>query len=43
MLTNRKFNIVIVQKGNGAGIPLATKFNKTIAYKGKTIRANIGG
>lgn len=41
MLTSRTFNFVIVQKGTGVGVPLATKFNKTVAYKGKEMRVRM--
>ncbi|HJV78960.1 MAG TPA: glycoside hydrolase family 31 protein [Paludibacter sp.] len=36
MLTTRKFNFVVVQKGNGVGVT-AGKTTKTVVYKGKGI------
>jgi alpha-D-xyloside xylohydrolase len=40
MLTERVFNIVIVDKTNGLGNQPSLKFNKSIRYKGKTLVVN---
>jgi len=36
MLKSRTFNIVLVNKQNGTGVTVATKFNKTVTYIGKS-------
>ncbi|MDR1683267.1 MAG: DUF5110 domain-containing protein [Candidatus Symbiothrix sp.] len=38
MLKNRKFRIVLVDKGNGVGVEETAKADKTADYNGKTIR-----
>ncbi len=35
MLKSRAFKIVVVDANNGTGVSSATKFNKTVSYKGK--------
>lgn len=40
MLTTRKFNFVVVQKGNGVGVT-AGKTTKTVVYKGKSISVKL--
>jgi alpha-D-xyloside xylohydrolase len=39
MLQNRTFNVVVVKERNGTGESPSTKFDKTIAYKGRAITA----
>ncbi|TAH26844.1 MAG: DUF5110 domain-containing protein [Cytophagales bacterium] len=40
MLNKRKFNIVIVKQGNGVGVDINPKFDKTIEYSGKRVNAS---
>ncbi len=37
MLTERKFNILIVSKNNGAGMNTINKYNKEVTYNGKKV------
>lgn len=37
MLQNRAFNIVLVNRNNGTGLGMASKFNKVVKYTGKAI------
>lgn len=37
MLASRKFNIVVVNEHNGAGVMPAAKFNKVVSYVGKEL------
>ena len=41
MLNERKFNIVIVNNGIGAGTAVVEKYNKVIVYNGKKILVNL--
>ena len=41
MLQSRKFNVVVVKDGNGAGETISTRFDQTINYKGKAITVSL--
>lgn len=41
MLTERKFNIVIVTKGNGTGMDVIKNYNRVVVYNGKEIQADL--
>jgi alpha-D-xyloside xylohydrolase len=41
MLSNRKFNIVVVDRQNGAGVKHAAKINKVTSYKGKEVTVKL--
>jgi len=41
MLNERKFNVVLVKPGVGAGVEISTKFDKSVTYSGKKILVKI--
>jgi alpha-D-xyloside xylohydrolase len=41
MIADRKFNIVLVGKNNGAGMGEAVKFDKTTTYSGKKVEVKL--
>ena len=41
MLSERKFNIVVVGKTKGVGITPVEKFDKVVTYKGKKVMINL--
>ncbi|MGE5845308.1 MAG: TIM-barrel domain-containing protein, partial [Ignavibacteria bacterium] len=41
MLNERKFNIVMVNNGNGAGSEVVEKYNKVVVYNGKKVLVNL--
>lgn len=41
MITDRKFNIVLVGKNNGTGMGEAVKFDKTVSYNGKKVEVKL--
>lgn len=41
MITDRKFNIVLVDKNNGTGSSEVVKFDKTAAYNGKKVEVKL--
>ena len=41
MLTDRKFNVVIVKANVGTGVEISTQINKTVNYSGNKVEVKL--